>query len=150
MVAASDGSDGSANDPCCLAMSSWDDMIAAAHSCGTWTIVEAAVLLVLVGVHIHFMGTNPGNYGWQIIEKTGTGAFAGVAAFGFAIPVLIDLLELWRNFTDLSDGCGGNEDWEQVEQAIWPLTVVHSVILIAVVLVGLVVACGMLMGGQSS
>ena len=130
-----DGSDGSANgaDPCCLATSSWDDVVDAAHSCGAWTIVEAVVILVLVGVHIGIMerDTRGGGYGGLAVwlAKLGTGACAIVATAGGATPALIYLVKLWINTDDLSDSdCGGNEDLGQIEHVSVALTVVHSVV----------------------
>ena len=128
-LASMDGS-GNGADPCCLATSSWDDVVDAAHSCGAWTIVEAVVMLLSAGLHIGIMR----EFGDCFIEcmfKLGTGAGAIVATCGVAALALIDLVNLRRSTDDLSEyDCGGNEDLGQIEQVSVALTVVHSMVLL--------------------
>ena len=135
-LASSDGSADGA-DPCCLATSSWDDVVDAAHSCGAWTILEAVVLLLSGGLHVLFMvmeikkGDGLGGviaFFFKLASGGGTIAVTcGVA--GFALYYLVNLRSSIDDLSDYGD-CGGNEDLGQIEQVSVALMVVYSVVLI--------------------
>ena len=133
VVDGSDGSDGSgANaDPCCL-RSSWNDLISATHSCGAMTLIESGIILVLVSVHICWIKLAHG-CDRCTSNRECTGIAAICAACGFAIPVLVNLGEMWASATDLSAVCDGNDDLGKIKGVIWSLTIVHSVVALTAV-----------------
>ena len=139
--ASMDGSGSGADLLCCLATSSWDDAVDSAHSCGTWTIIEAVVMLLSVCVHIEGMqgkgfrgdGLYAGIGGLiDPLVKLGSGACAIVATCGVAARALSYLVNLWSSTDELSNyvDCGGNEDLGQIEHVSVALTVVHSMVLL--------------------
>jgi uncharacterized membrane protein len=127
-----DGNDGSADDtdPCCVPLSSWNDLISAAHSCGTWTLTESVTILVLVSVHIFWIYVNDRCFR-DIRDYTGIASIC--TACGFAIPVFANLGEMWASSSDLSEVCDGNEDWGKIKRIIWPLMIVHFVVVLTAV-----------------
>jgi hypothetical protein len=144
-------SDGSIShgDSCCLQAASWDNMIATVRRCGKWTIVESAVILVFIGSHICYMAAPAGPDCCRLDDliKKFTGACGMCVGGGFAIPALVNLVELWTSFDDLSKACDGNEDWNQVERtAILPLTIVHSAAISLAICTMCLPLCGLCSG----